>query len=154
MSTSPHAVPILVPRLGEGLLEARVVTHLKQSGERVERDEPVVELETDKAIVTVEAPTAGVVTQWLCEEGGLVPMGTSIGWLLPDAASEALSSEPPLEAPPIVEEHDLASAERRMAKAITRPLLWRRLAASGEAAGRCGANCLRPAGGSRCNPSA
>ena len=52
-------VEIRVPTLGELVTEATVAKWLKQPGERVERDEPVVELETDKVTLEVPAPQAG-----------------------------------------------------------------------------------------------
>src|ERR671919_626904 len=52
-------VEIRVPTLGESVTEATVARWLKQPGERVDRDEPVVELETDKVTLEVPAPAAG-----------------------------------------------------------------------------------------------
>ncbi|HZD25097.1 MAG TPA: biotin/lipoyl-containing protein, partial [Alphaproteobacteria bacterium] len=55
-------IEIHVPTLGESVTEATVARWLKQAGEPVGRDEPVVELETDKAAVEVPAPAAGVLS--------------------------------------------------------------------------------------------
>jgi hypothetical protein len=52
-------VEVIVPQLGEGLQEVRVMRFLKQPGERVARDEHIYEMETDKANVEVESPYAG-----------------------------------------------------------------------------------------------
>ena len=49
-------VEVIVPQLGEGLQEVRVMRFLKQPGERVARDEHIYEMETDKANVEVESP--------------------------------------------------------------------------------------------------
>ncbi len=57
--------PFKIPQLGEGLVGARVVTLWKAAGERVERDEPLLEIETDKAIMSLESPVAGLVEEWL-----------------------------------------------------------------------------------------
>src|ERR1700732_2816338 len=52
-------IEIKVPTLGESVTEATVAKWLKQPGEAIERDEPVVELETDKVTLEVPAPAAG-----------------------------------------------------------------------------------------------
>ena len=57
--------PFKIPQLGEGLVGARVVTLWKSAGERVERDEPLLEIETDKAIMSLESPVAGLIEEWL-----------------------------------------------------------------------------------------
>src|SRR6187455_1986074 len=68
-------VEIRVPTLGESVTEATVARWLKQAGERVERDEPVVELETDKVTLEVPAPAAGVIGEISAPEGSNVPVG-------------------------------------------------------------------------------
>lgn len=57
--------PFKIPQLGEGLVGARVVTLWKHAGEHVERDEPLLEIETDKAIMSLESPVAGEIEEWL-----------------------------------------------------------------------------------------
>lgn len=74
-------VPIRIPQLGEGLEEARLVRFFKQSGESIERDEPLFEMETDKAVSEVESPHAGTIVKWTVEEGALLPIGEEIGSL-------------------------------------------------------------------------
>ena len=70
---------ISVPTLGESVTEATVAKWLKQPGDRVERDEPVVELETDKVTLEVPAPQAGVIGEIQAEEGSNVPVGAVLG---------------------------------------------------------------------------
>src|SRR5256885_31257 len=53
-------VEIRIPQLGEGLQEARLIRFLKQPGDSVARDEPIYEMETDKAVMEIESPTAGI----------------------------------------------------------------------------------------------
>src|SRR5215212_5962542 len=72
-------VEIRVPTLGESVTEATVAKWLKQPGDRVERDEPVVELETDKVTLEVPAPQAGVIGDIQAEEGSNVPVGAVLG---------------------------------------------------------------------------
>jgi 2-oxoglutarate dehydrogenase E2 component (dihydrolipoamide succinyltransferase) len=81
-------VEIRVPTLGESVTEATVARWLKTPGERVERDEPVVELETDKVTLEVPAPQAGVIGAIQVAEGGNVPVGAVLGVIVDGAASE------------------------------------------------------------------
>jgi pyruvate/2-oxoglutarate dehydrogenase complex dihydrolipoamide acyltransferase (E2) component len=69
---------VLVPQLGESVREARVVACLKQAGERVQRDEPLVEIETDKATYVVESPESGTVERWHAGLGDVLPVGREL----------------------------------------------------------------------------
>src|SRR4051812_22915051 len=66
---------ILVPQLGESVVEARVARWLKKEGDRVELGEPVVELETEKIDLEVNAEKAGVLTSIKRQEGEDVKIG-------------------------------------------------------------------------------
>ena len=70
---------ILVPSLGESITEATVSKWLKQVGERVDSDEPLVELETDKVNVEVPSPLAGTLSSIKVKEGDTVEVGTLLG---------------------------------------------------------------------------
>jgi 2-oxoglutarate dehydrogenase E2 component (dihydrolipoamide succinyltransferase) len=83
---------IRVPTLGESVAEATVARWLKQPGERVERDEPVVELETDKVTLEVPAPAAGVIGEISAPEGANVPVGAVLGTIADGAPA---SPHPP-----------------------------------------------------------
>jgi len=64
-----------LPDIGEGLTEAEIVRWLVQVGERVEADQPVVEVETDKAVVEIPSPYAGVVLAHGGAEGDVIEVG-------------------------------------------------------------------------------
>ena len=70
---------ILVPSLGESVTEATVSKWLKQVGEKVGSDEPLVELETDKVNVEVPAPQAGTLSAIKVKEGDTVEVGALLG---------------------------------------------------------------------------
>ncbi len=70
---------ILVPSLGESVTEATVSKWLKQVGEKVDSDEPLVELETDKVNVEVPSPFAGVLATISVKEGDSVEVGALLG---------------------------------------------------------------------------
>tara|TARA_B100001287_G_scaffold144962_1_gene121975 strand:- start:1226 stop:2446 length:1221 start_codon:yes stop_codon:yes gene_type:complete len=71
--------PILVPTLGESVTEATVAKWLKKSGDKVNEDEPIVELETDKVSVEVTSPSSGFLSLITIKEGETVEVGTKLG---------------------------------------------------------------------------
>jgi 2-oxoglutarate dehydrogenase E2 component (dihydrolipoamide succinyltransferase) len=78
---------ILVPTLGESVTSATVARWLKRAGEPVAPDEPLVELETDKVTVEVNAPTAGVLGAIVAAEGAEVAVGAVLGSVAPGQAA-------------------------------------------------------------------
>ncbi len=86
------ATEILVPTLGESVTTATVARWMKQPGEAVAADEPLVELETDKVTVEVNAPSAGVLANITVPTGGEVAVGAILGTL--DAAGAAPAPRP------------------------------------------------------------
>jgi 2-oxoglutarate dehydrogenase E2 component (dihydrolipoamide succinyltransferase) len=73
------ATEIKVPTLGESVTSATVARWLKKAGDAVAADEPLVELETDKVTVEVNAPSAGVLGQIAADEGAEVEVGALLG---------------------------------------------------------------------------
>ena len=69
----------MVPVLGESITEATVAKWLKNAGDRVEADEPVVELETDKVNLEVPSPISGVLTEINSADGSVVEVGALLG---------------------------------------------------------------------------
>ena len=67
-----------LPDVGEGLVEAEIVSWLVEVGDPVTEDQPVAEVETDKAVVEVPSPVNGTVKEILAEEGEMVPVGNVI----------------------------------------------------------------------------
>ena len=70
---------ILVPVLGESITEATVSKWLKNEGEAVEADEPIVELETDKVNLEVPSPISGILSQIDSKDGSVVQVGALLG---------------------------------------------------------------------------
>ena len=70
---------IVVPVLGESITEATVAKWLKNSGDTVEADEPIVELETDKVNLDVPSPISGVLTKINSKDGSVVEVGALLG---------------------------------------------------------------------------
>ncbi len=75
------AIEIRVPTLGESITEATVGKWFKKAGEAVSADEPLVELETDKVTLEVNAPGAGVLSEIAAETGQTVSIGALLGQL-------------------------------------------------------------------------
>lgn len=72
---------ITLPRLGETVDEAYVTEFLVEAGTTVEEGTPLLRMETDKAIVDVPSPTAGVLAEWLVELDQEVATGQAIATL-------------------------------------------------------------------------
>ena len=85
---------ILVPTLGESVSTATVARWLKKAGENVAADEPLVELETDKVTVEVNAPAAGVLEAIAADEGAEVEVGALLGSIGAAGAGAAASAKP------------------------------------------------------------
>ncbi|MCX7685943.1 MAG: 2-oxoglutarate dehydrogenase complex dihydrolipoyllysine-residue succinyltransferase [Acetobacteraceae bacterium] len=85
---------ILVPTLGESVTSATVARWLKKAGEPVAADEPLVELETDKVTVEVNAPTAGVLASIAAAEGTEVAVGAVLGSVVPGHAATPQPPQP------------------------------------------------------------
>jgi 2-oxoisovalerate dehydrogenase E1 component len=71
--------PITVPIMGEGIRNAKVVALLKNPGDAIELDDPLCELETDKAVYPVESSFAGTMGEWKTEVGATVDIGQELG---------------------------------------------------------------------------
>ncbi|AWK87607.1 2-oxoglutarate dehydrogenase complex dihydrolipoyllysine-residue succinyltransferase [Azospirillum thermophilum] len=83
------ATEIKVPTLGESVSEATVARWLKQAGQPVAADEPLVELETDKVTLEVNAPAAGTLSEIVAPEGSNVGVGALLGVIAEGAAAAA-----------------------------------------------------------------
>jgi 2-oxoglutarate dehydrogenase E2 component (dihydrolipoamide succinyltransferase) len=100
------ATEIKVPALGESVTTATIARWIKQPGDTVAADEPLVELETDKVTVEVSAPAAGVLTAINFPEGSEVEVGALLGMLdgeataAPAKAASAKASSPAVKSPP------------------------------------------------------
>ncbi|MBR0674332.1 biotin/lipoyl-containing protein, partial [Neoroseomonas soli] len=90
---------ILVPTLGESVSTATVARWLKKAGEAVAADEPLVELETDKVTVEVNAPAAGVLESIAANEGAEVGPGALLGSIAAGASAARPAQAPQPVAP-------------------------------------------------------
>ncbi len=69
---------IKISQLGEGLTEVRVVALLKNEGDMLSKDELLLEVETDKAVMEIESPYGGCLRKWLVQPGEVIAVGTTV----------------------------------------------------------------------------
>jgi pyruvate dehydrogenase E2 component (dihydrolipoamide acetyltransferase) len=101
---------VIMPALGMAQDTGKVVRWLRAEGDAVERGEPLLEIETDKVTVEIEAPATGALAGICASEGDDVPVGEAIAWVL--AAGESLDAVP-VAAPAAVAEAQTVAPERR-----------------------------------------
>ncbi len=88
------SIQIKVPAMGESVTEATVARWFKKEGDSVSRDEPLVELETDKVTVEVPAPADGAIEAISVKEGSTVQVGTILGAIAEGKAGAAAPAAP------------------------------------------------------------
>ncbi len=71
-------ISVRIPQMGEGLQEARLVAVLKQPGDSIKRDEPIYQMETDKAVMDVESPYEGTLVEWTAAVDTILPIGSPV----------------------------------------------------------------------------
>ncbi len=92
------AVDIVMPQMGESIFEGTITKWLKKPGDKVERDEPLFEISTDKVDAEIPSPSAGVLKEIKIGEGQTVPIQTVVGVI--DAAGSATTAPAPGPAKP------------------------------------------------------
>jgi 2-oxoglutarate dehydrogenase E2 component (dihydrolipoamide succinyltransferase) len=95
------ATEILVPTLGESVSEATIGRWFKKPGDAIKADEPLVELETDKVTLEVNAPAAGVLSEIIAKDGDTVSPGAILG-RIGEGAGAAAPAAAPAAATPVV----------------------------------------------------
>jgi pyruvate/2-oxoglutarate dehydrogenase complex dihydrolipoamide acyltransferase (E2) component len=132
-------IDVVMPQMGESIAEGTVTRWLKTLGDRVERDEPLLEISTDKVDAEIPAPASGVLHEILVHEGTTVPVQTVLARI--DSAETAVASpgpaaaatEPPAPSPsvepaPAVAEAPESPTAEELRRTRSSPLV-RRIAA-------------------------
>src|SRR6185312_8037185 len=88
------AFSVQMPALGESVTEGTVTRWLKQEGDTVERDEPLLEVSTDKVDTEIPAPASGVLTRIVAQEDDVVEVGGELA-VIGDAGESAPPAAPP-----------------------------------------------------------
>ena len=96
-------IDVVMPQMGESIVEGTLTKWLKKAGDRVERDEPLFEISTDKVDTEIPAPSAGTLSEILVEEGKTVGINTVVGRIEDGAgaqpAAPAAAAAPPPQQP-------------------------------------------------------
>lgn len=92
------ATDVVMPQMGESIAEGTVVRWLKKVGETVERDEPLLEISTDKVDAEIPSPASGTLTEIIAQEGQTVGVNTVVARIA--AQGEAAGASAPAAAPP------------------------------------------------------
>jgi 2-oxoglutarate dehydrogenase E2 component (dihydrolipoamide succinyltransferase) len=96
---------IIMPQMGESIVEGTITKWLKKPGDKVQRDEPLFEISTDKVDAEIPAPASGVLQEIKVTEGTTVGVNTVVGTIAVDgAAAAAAAKAAPAPAPPAKEE--------------------------------------------------
>ncbi|QUV85156.1 2-oxoglutarate dehydrogenase, E2 component, dihydrolipoamide succinyltransferase [Chloracidobacterium aggregatum] len=94
---------VVMPQMGESITEGTIIKWLKQIGDRVERDEPIFEISTDKVDAEIPAPQAGILVEILVGEHQTVPVNTVVAYISDEVPASAPDTQPaPAEAPAAV----------------------------------------------------
>jgi 2-oxoglutarate dehydrogenase E2 component (dihydrolipoamide succinyltransferase) len=91
------AIDVVMPQMGESIAEGTIVRWIKKVGDKVDRDEPLFEISTDKVDAEIPSPAAGVVTEIRVKEGETVPVNSVVAVI--GAAGEAKATAPASAAP-------------------------------------------------------
>src|ERR1044071_4658686 len=88
------ATDVVMPQMGESIAEGTVSRWLKKVGDKVERDEPLLEISTDKVDAEIPSPAAGVLTEILAKEGDTVPVNAVVARIAAEGEASAPAPAP------------------------------------------------------------
>jgi len=94
------ATDVVMPQMGESIAEGTIVRWIKKVGDKVDRDEPLFEISTDKVDAEIPAPAAGVVTEIRAKEGETVPVNSVVAVIGAAGEAKARPAETTPVAPP------------------------------------------------------
>lgn len=96
-------VELLMPKMGESIMEATILSWLKKPGDKIEQDESVLEVATDKVDTEVPSTYAGTLTEILAKVGDVVKVGAPIAIITTEGEPAKTSPAPAVEARPVAE---------------------------------------------------
>src|SRR3954451_9111860 len=108
---------VVMPQMGESIAEGTIVRWIKKVGDKVDRDEPLFEISTDKVDAEIPSPAAGVVSEIRAKEGETVPVNSVVAVIgaageaaaAPKAESQKAQAKP-VEPPKVSQQGDGSSA--------------------------------------------
>src|SRR5258706_12631099 len=84
------AIDVVMPQMGESIAEGTVVRWIKKVGDKVERDEPLLEISTDKVDAEIASPASGALTEVVVQEGATFAVNAAVGGV----AAEGEAAQP------------------------------------------------------------
>ena len=111
---------IIMPQMGESIVEGTITKWLKKPGDKVQRDEPLFEISTDKVDAEIPAPASGVLQEIKVTEGTTVGVNTIVGTIAVDGEAAAVSSKPAA-APPAAEKPASTKTEEKKSASAPAP---------------------------------
>jgi pyruvate dehydrogenase E2 component (dihydrolipoamide acetyltransferase) len=114
---------VTMPQMGESIFEGTITKWLKKPGDKVQRDEPLFEISTDKVDAEIPAPAAGVLREIKVKEGATVQVNTVVGVIDADGSAAAAAPPPPQPAKPAAQPAPAASKAPARDGASTPPAL-------------------------------
>src|SRR6476469_6931385 len=102
-------IDVVMPQMGESIVEGTLTKWLKKKGDAVERDEPLFEISTDKVDTEIPSPAAGTLSEILVEEGKTVGINTVVARI--EEAGGAAAAKPAAASTPAPAEAPAAKAE-------------------------------------------
>src|SRR5689334_15951857 len=91
------ATDIVMPQMGESIVEGTITKWLKKPGDKIQRDEPLFEISTDKVDAEIPAPASGVLQEIKVAEGTTVQVNTVVGTIASDGEGAAVKAAPAAE---------------------------------------------------------
>src|SRR5436309_1493173 len=88
------ATNVVMPKMGESITEGTILRWLKKEGDAIKKDEPILEISTDKVDTEVPAPVAGTLTKIVAQEKETVPVGATMAYISTGAGVPAAASAP------------------------------------------------------------
>src|ERR1700755_2867468 len=85
---------VIMPQMGESIFEGTITKWLKKPGDKVQRDEPLFEISTDKVDAEIPAPASGVLREIKVTEGNTVQVNTVVGTISGDGEAAAAPAKP------------------------------------------------------------
>src|SRR6184192_3795397 len=113
------ATDVVMPQMGESIAEGTIVRWIKKVGDKVDRDEPLFEISTDKVDAEIPSPAAGIVSEIRVKEGETVP-GNSVVAVI-GGANEAKAAAEPTTPPAPAAKADRGEGAPGVVKDTTRP---------------------------------
>jgi pyruvate dehydrogenase E2 component (dihydrolipoamide acetyltransferase) len=106
---------VIMPQMGESIFEGTITKWLKKPGDKVQRDEPLFEISTDKVDAEIPAPASGVLQEIMVTEGNTVQVNTIVGTIAADGEAAAPAKSAPKQTAPAAQQKQSAPPQRQTA---------------------------------------